>query len=108
MARWQAFLARGDHCKRFGVPRTGEVRRGDEGDIDQRLGQRGATAFARDQRRLGQAETKPAVRLGHQQTGQAHIDQPLPNRRIAIGSGIERTQHFGAVRAGQVVAHTFG
>jgi hypothetical protein len=56
----------------------------DEGGVDQRFGQARTPAFRRDQGRLDQAHTQPAMLLGDQQAGQPHLDQTLPDRGIAV------------------------
>jgi hypothetical protein len=65
-------------------------------------------AFGGDQGGFDQPHAQPAVRLGHEQAGQAHVDQSLPDRRIAVALRIEAAQHFGAVGSGQVIAYALG
>ena len=87
---------------------AGEQWRGHKGGIDERFGKAEAPAFDRDQRRIEQAEAKPAGAFGDAQAGQAHVDEPLPDRRVAVRPGVEAAQHVGAVRAGEIGAHRIG
>ena len=51
---------------------------------------------------------EPAVLLRNEQSGKSHIDQPLPDRRIAIFVLVQAAQDPRAMRACQIIAHGFG
>ena len=72
----------------------------DEGGVDQRFGQAGTPAFRRNQGGFDQPHAQPALFLGHEQAGQAHLDQPLPDGGIAVALLIKSTQDFRPVGSG--------
>ena len=79
-----------------------------EGRIDKRLGQCSPAALGGDQDGFDQSHAEAAMVFGHEQTGQAHVDQALPDGRIAPAFDIKPAQNFGPVGAGEVFAHAFG
>ena len=106
---WRERPAPGENVgQAIGLALTDQPRHADQRGIDQRFGQTRAPTFARHQHRIDQPEAQPAMILWNQQPGQAHVDQPLPDRGIASIALIQPAQDVRTVRVGQVFAHGFG
>ena len=108
MGERRLVMAGGDGLERRQIAFAHRPGRGDERRLHQRFSQAGAAAFDRDRHGVDQAQPHAALRFRHEQAGQAHVDQALPDRRIAVFAGVEAAQHFRAVGAGKIFAHPIG